>query len=346
MKRSSGQDFQEAPSPKRHKAPEELLDISSILKKKGDEKFYQERFLVWRNNNHPDDPIRLDDLRRRDPALLDSWRTFVRLENENRMERLLRRASGRQQERTPRSAIPTDDATGRAHTRESRREHQTQEPGEVPTYRCSADTQATGLDRSVEASSTFESFDLHERRSTQQSTGVVPEDQPTEVAECVRSVDNLWKWKDFHSAQIEVLQERCATLEDCCRKSETRCEQYEARCDEFETLFAKQSEMIDALSKDLSQSRDRLGQLQKNHDRRARQNDRLQDAVSEAGSILENLRRELHSRLHPLEEIKEQAFDVLRLLHAEKTNQSDELATLRGQMDTLQHQVEVLRQNH
>ncbi|KAF1319491.1 hypothetical protein FI667_g13102, partial [Globisporangium splendens] len=74
---------------------EQLLDISPILKKKGELEFYKERFFSWRRINDRDDP------NQHIAAQRDSWRTFVRLENENKMERLLRRGNARAQRRTP-----------------------------------------------------------------------------------------------------------------------------------------------------------------------------------------------------------------------------------------------------
>ncbi|KAF1329829.1 hypothetical protein FI667_g5681, partial [Globisporangium splendens] len=67
----------------------------SILKKKGELEFYKERFFSWRRINDRDDP------NQHIAAQRDSWRTFVRLENENKMERLLRRGNARAERRTP-----------------------------------------------------------------------------------------------------------------------------------------------------------------------------------------------------------------------------------------------------
>ncbi|KAF1318929.1 hypothetical protein FI667_g13509, partial [Globisporangium splendens] len=96
MKRPSDQvNREERPSSKRQRTAPELFDISPILKKKGDLEFYKERFFSWRRINDRDDP------NQHIAAQRDSWRTFVRLENENKMERLLRRGNARAQRRTP-----------------------------------------------------------------------------------------------------------------------------------------------------------------------------------------------------------------------------------------------------
>ncbi|KAF1314284.1 hypothetical protein FI667_g16804, partial [Globisporangium splendens] len=84
MKRPSDQVNQgeERPLSKRQQIAPELFDVTSILNRDGDKEFYMERFFSWRriNNRDPNQPI---------AAQRDSWRTFVRLENENQMERLL-----------------------------------------------------------------------------------------------------------------------------------------------------------------------------------------------------------------------------------------------------------------
>ncbi|KAF1315569.1 hypothetical protein FI667_g15939, partial [Globisporangium splendens] len=97
MKRPSDQVNQgeERPLSKRQQTAPELFDVSSILKKKGDLEFYKERFFSWRRINDRDDP------NQHIAAQRDSWRTFVRLENENKMGRLLRRGNARAERRTP-----------------------------------------------------------------------------------------------------------------------------------------------------------------------------------------------------------------------------------------------------
>ena len=336
MKRPSGQDSEEVPAPKRPKVVPELFDITPILKKRGGQEFYKERFFRWRRINGRDDP------NQQYAAKFDSWKTFVRLENEHKMERLLQRGGKHPQERTPRSAVSDDDATGCSRTRERHREHQTPVFDEVPKCLRSVDNQATGPDRSAVASSDAASIDLDDQESTRQPSGDLREGQPTEVAANAKAIERLWKWKSAHRAQIAAHEERCATLE-------ARCEKCESRCDDLETLVGEQASLIDALNNDLNaccaQCRDQVDRLQKNQEDRARQHDRLLAAVEEAGVVLQTQRREFDSRLRPLESVKEQAFDVLQQLHAEKQLHGEELTTLRAQVEKLQSHVERLRKN-
>ncbi|KAF1319921.1 hypothetical protein FI667_g12761, partial [Globisporangium splendens] len=138
MKRPSDQvNREERPSSKRQQTAPELFDISPILKKKGELEFYKERFFSWRRINDRDDP------NQHIAAQRDSWRTFVRLENENKMERLLRRGNARAERRTPaddranrssgRRSVAPGDATSSSHSCGPRREHQTPMSDEAPT---------------------------------------------------------------------------------------------------------------------------------------------------------------------------------------------------------------------
>jgi hypothetical protein len=347
MKRPSDQDSEESRAPKRPKTAIKLYDISPILDKWGDVEFYKDRFFRWRQINNRDDP------RQSHAAKLDSWRTFVRLENEHEMERLLRRGANRAQEWTPRSAVSDDDATGCSRTRERHQERQTPMSGEVPMCRRSVDTQATGLDRSVGASSNVASFDLREQGSTQQSNDALRDGQSTEVGVNAVTIDRLWRWRRHHGHAIETLQERLDVqeqyykdLEDRCEASEKRCAAFEARFDDLETLVADQMTMIGDLRQDLSRSQGLVVRLEKNLEDRARQHDRFLASVEEAGKVLETQRHELDRRLQPLESVHEQAYDVLQRLHAEKQLQGDELSTLRDQVDQLQILVDKLRRNH
>ncbi|KAF1325161.1 hypothetical protein FI667_g9443, partial [Globisporangium splendens] len=96
MKRPSDQvNREERPSSKQQRTAPELFGISPILKKKGDLEFYKERFFSWRRISDRDDP------NQHIAAQRDSWRTFVRLENENKMERVLRGGNARAERRTP-----------------------------------------------------------------------------------------------------------------------------------------------------------------------------------------------------------------------------------------------------
>ncbi|KAF1317315.1 hypothetical protein FI667_g14853, partial [Globisporangium splendens] len=146
---------EERPLPKRQRTVPELFDVTSILNRDGDKEFYMERFFRWRriNNRDPNQPI---------AAQRDSWRTFVRLENENQMERLLRRGNARAERRTPaddranpssgrRSVAPGDAASG-SRSCGPHREHQTPSSDVVPTCPSSVDIHATELCRSVEDS--------------------------------------------------------------------------------------------------------------------------------------------------------------------------------------------------
>ncbi|KAF1317734.1 hypothetical protein FI667_g14492, partial [Globisporangium splendens] len=182
MKRPSDQVDQdeERPLPKRQRTVPELFDVTSILNRDGDKEFYMERFFSWRriNNRDPNQPI---------AAQRDSWRTFVRLENENKMERLLRRGNARAERRTPdddranpssgrRSVVP-GDATSSSRSCGPRREHQTPSSAVVPTCPSSVDIHATELCRSVEGStaSSHESVDPHDQQSTQPPSDDLPE---------------------------------------------------------------------------------------------------------------------------------------------------------------------------
>lgn len=322
MKRSSGQVSEEAPLPKRPKVAQELFDISPIVDKKGDGRFYEERFFRWREingRNDPNQPLK---------AKLNSWRTFVHLENESKMEQLLQRGRPRSHEEAPRSTVPGEDATGFARTRESHRERQTLEPGEVPTCLRSVGIQATGPDRSVDASSTVEPCDPRDQGLPQRSSDVLPGGQSEEAAGYAKSIERLWKWKSRHRAQIDELEKRCVKLQ-------SRCDLCESRCNDFESLAVGQAALIETLTTSLAQSRELVDELQKNQEARARQHERLLASVAEAGGVLDNLRQDFDARLRDLESVKESSFDVLQRLYAEKKLQGDELTTLRDQVDRL-----------
>ncbi|KAF1325097.1 hypothetical protein FI667_g9513, partial [Globisporangium splendens] len=80
---------------------------------------------------------------------------FVRLENENKMERLLRRGNARAERRTPaddranpssgRRSVTPGDATSSSHSCGPRREHQTPMSDEAPTGPSSVVSTATEL---------------------------------------------------------------------------------------------------------------------------------------------------------------------------------------------------------
>ncbi|KAF1318375.1 hypothetical protein FI667_g13984, partial [Globisporangium splendens] len=229
MKRPSDQvNREERPSSKRQRTAPELFDISPILKKKGELEFYKERFFSWRRINDRDDP------NQHIAAQRDSWRTFVRLENENKMERLLRRGNARAERRTPaddranrssgRRSVAPGDATSSSHSCGPRREHQTPMSDEAPTCPSSVDIHATELCRSVDGSTASflddESVDLHDQQSTQPPSDALPESLTTGVGLNEKTIERLWKWKSAHRGQIEALQQRCSTLEERCESLE------------------------------------------------------------------------------------------------------------------------------
>lgn len=89
----------------------------------------------------------------------------------------------------------------------------------------------------------------------------------------------------------------------------------------------------------LQQTQDDVLKLQETEKIRGLSHVRLLGVVEEAGSTLGTLRGDLETRLVALESVKDQSFDVLQRLYAEKQLQSDELATLREQVETLRQQV-------
>ncbi|KAF1325890.1 hypothetical protein FI667_g8968, partial [Globisporangium splendens] len=79
---------EERPEPKRQRTTPGLYDISAIRKKRGGRRFYKELFFLWRKMSGSDDPGQSST------AKLESWKTFVRLENESLVERLLGNLGG------------------------------------------------------------------------------------------------------------------------------------------------------------------------------------------------------------------------------------------------------------
>ncbi|KAF1326208.1 hypothetical protein FI667_g8624, partial [Globisporangium splendens] len=304
MKRPSDQvNREERPSSKRQQTAPELFDISPILKKKGELEFYKERFFSWRRINDRDDP------NQHIAAQRDSWRTFVRLENENKMERLLRRGNARAQRRTP--------ADDRAN------------PALVVVVSPLATLQA--------------SVDLHDQQSTQPPSDALPESLITGVGLNEKTIERLWKWKSAHRGQIEALQQRCSTLEERCESLENLVADHESKIDDLTEGSAQCSALESRFEERFQQVQDELVRLRKNEKSRELAHDRLLRSVEEAGSALEVLRGEYHSRLQALEAVKDQSFDVLQLLYAEKNLQSDELFALRNQVEKLHDQLDRLR---
>ncbi|KAF1334733.1 hypothetical protein FI667_g1773, partial [Globisporangium splendens] len=352
MKRPSDQvNREERPSSKRQQTAPELFDISPILKKKGELEFYKERFFSWRRINDRDDP------NQHIAAQRDSWRTFVRLENENKMERLLRRGNARTERRTPaddrasrssgRRSVPPGDATSSSHSCGPRREHQTPMSDEAPTCPSSVDIHATELCRSVDGSTASflddESVDLRDQQSTQPPSDALPESLTTGVGLNEKTIERLWKWKSAHRGQIEALQQRCSTLEERCESLENLVADHESKIDDLTEGCAQCSALESRFEERFQQVQDELVRLQKNEKSRELAHDRLLRSVEEAGSALEVLRGEYHSRLQALEAVKDQSFDVLQLLYAEKDLQSDELFALRNQVEKLHDQLDRLQ---
>ncbi|KAF1333233.1 hypothetical protein FI667_g3087, partial [Globisporangium splendens] len=334
MKRPSYQvNREERPSSKRQQTASELFDISPILKKKGDLEFYKERFFSWRRINDRDDP------NQHIAAQRDSWRTFVRLENENKMELLLRRGNARAERRTPaddganrssgRRSVAPGGATSSSHSCGPRREHQTSMSDEAPTCPSSVDIHATELCRSVDGSTASflddESVDLHDQQSTQPPSDALPESLITGVGLNEKTIERLWKWKSTHRGLENLVADHESKIDDLTEGS-VQCSALESR---YEERF--------------QQVQDELVRLRKNEKSRELAHDRLLRSAEEAGSALEVLRGEYHSRLQALEAVKDQSFDVLQLLYAEKNLQSDELFALRNQVEKLHDQLDRLR---
>ncbi|KAF1327208.1 hypothetical protein FI667_g7770, partial [Globisporangium splendens] len=329
----------------------ELFDISPILKKKGELEFYKERFFSWRRINDRDDP------NQHIAAQRDSWRTFVRLENENKMELLLRRGNARAERRTPaddganrssgRRSVAPGGATSSSHSCGPRREHQTSMSDEAPTCPSSVDIHATELCRSVDGSTASflddESVDLHDQQSTQPPSDALPESLTTGVGLNEKTIERLWKWKSAHRGQIEALQQRCSKLEERCESLENLVADHESKIDDLTEGSAQCSALESRFEERFQQVQDELVRLRKNEKSRELAHDRLLRSVEEAGSAFEVLRGEYHSRLQALESVKDQSFDVLQLLYAEKNLQSDELFALRNQVEKLHDQLDRLR---
>ncbi|KAF1331236.1 Pol protein, partial [Globisporangium splendens] len=351
MKRPSDQvNREERPSSKRQRTAPELFDISPILKKKGELEFYKERFFSWRRINDRDDP------NQHIAAQRDSWRTFVRLENENKMERLLRRGNARAERRTPaddranpssgRRSVAPGDATSSSHSCGPRREHQTPMSDEAPTCPSSVDIHATELCRSVDSSTASflddESVDLHDQQSTQPPSDALPESLTTGVGLNEKTIERLWKWKSAHRGQIEALQQRCSTLEERCESLENLVADHESKIDDLTEGSAQCSALESRFEERFQQVQDELVRSGRTRSLVSWLTIALR-SVEEAGSALEVLRGEYHSRLQALEAVKDQSFDVLQLLYAEKNLQSDELFALRNQVEKLHDQLDRLR---
>jgi len=338
MKRSSGQASLEEPAVRKQqrRAPE-LFDVSSIHRLMGSTEFYKERFFRWRRINHRDDPDQPFAAKR------DSWRTFVRLENEGKMERLLSKTPSRDKAAFSfsRSSV-SNDATSLPRSCEPRREHQTRESASVPTYPNSVDTHAIELGRSVESStaSSHESVDPGDQQSTQRPSVSLPDDLSAEVGLNAKTIERLWKWKSAHRAQIEALEVRNAVLADRCESLEDQLKEQESRIGSLSDGLAHQSASESRFEQRYEQVQTELERLQKAEKSREAFHKRLLHSVEEAGTALEVLRKEYQSRLLALEAVKDESFDVLQRLYAEKKLHGDELATLRDQVEQLRDRLD------
>ena len=349
MKRPNDQvNREEPPLSKRQRKAPELFDISAILKKKGNREFYMERFFCWRRINNRDDPDQ------HVTAKTDSWRAFVRLENEYKMERLLNRAGyGRTPDRdrakpcSSRGSAISDDTTISSRSCGQHREHQTPLSDVVPTCPSPVDSRATELCRSVDGSiASFlddESVDLRDRLSTQPPSDALLESLTTEVGLNEKTIERLWKWKSAHRGQIEALQQRCSTLEERCDGLENLVAEQESTIGVLTAGSAQCSALESRFEERFQQVQDERVRLQKDEKCRELAHDRLLRSVEEAGSALSVLRGEYHSRLQALESVKDQSFDVLQRLYAEKNLQGDELFALRGQVEKLHDHLDHLR---
>ncbi|KAF1313462.1 hypothetical protein FI667_g17339, partial [Globisporangium splendens] len=343
MKRSSDQvKREERPEPKRQRTTPGLYDISAIRKKRGGRRFYKELFFLWRKMSGSDDPGQSST------AKLESWKTFVRLENEHLVERLLGNLGGTlendHKELGSRRSSARKSTTSSARSCEPRREHQTEESLEVPTCLSPVDSQATVLCRSVDGSTTSllddESIDPHDRLSTQRSNDALPDDRSEEVGLNAKTIERLWKWESAHRAQIEALEVRNAVLEDRCESLEDRLKEQESKIDLLFDGLAQRSAMESRFEQRFEKIQVELERLQKAEKARDAYHERLLRSVEEAGVSLEILRKEYHGRLLALETIKDESFDVLQRLYAEKKLHGDELQTLRELVERLQDQLD------
>lgn len=198
-----------------------LYDIASIRDRRGDVDFYQDRFFAWRRVNRRDDPTQ---------SLADktnSWRTFVRLENEGKIDSILQKVNlsarrGSQTQRTPdRSSIGKAEATVGSRTRERHRERQPRGFHDSPKCLRSADSHASARGRSDSFDSLSsggaqtESDHLDDPRSTPPATDDLRESQSTEVGLNAKTIERLWRWKSAHRVQIAELVQHCSDLMAC-----------------------------------------------------------------------------------------------------------------------------------
>ena len=342
MRRASEHDSS-LPAKKQKSIQVELFDIAGIKSLRGDVEFYRDRFFAWRRANGRDDPTQ---------TLVDktnSWRTFVRLENERKIDFLLRKArlSARRgseiHRASDRCSSDCTEATNCSRTHERHRGHQPQGFHDAPTCLRSADTPAIahGISDSI-ASSGASTVSDHpdDPRSNPPTNGDFHDSLSPEVGLNAKTIERLWRWKSAHRSQIAELSQHCSDLT-------TRCESLEARCGALENDFdfvraptSQTSSQKPDFESSLQAIDSDLRDLQKREKARDLNHSRVLSAVEDAGSLIGSLRSEFEARLVALESVKEQSFDVLQRLYAESQLQTTELARLREQVDGLQQTVD------
>lgn len=310
-----------------------------------------ERFFSWRRiNNHddPDQPI---------AAKRDSWRTFVRLENENKMKRLLRRGNACVGGRTPQHdralsssgchSVAPGDAASCSRSCEPRREHQPPVSVEISTCLSPADSQATEHCGSVEGSTASfhanESFGHCDQQSTRTPINTLPEYQSAGVGLNAKTIERLWKWKSAYRVQLEELEVRNAMLADHRESLKVQVKEQESRIDSLSFRLSQYEGLESRVEERFVQLQGELDRLQQTEKSRETHQDCLLHSVEEAGKTLEVLQTQYQSRLPALEAVKPQSFDVLQRLYAEKNLHGDELVALRGHVEKLLDQVDRLR---
>lgn len=338
MKRASERDSSR--SAKKKSGTAALFDISGIHHPRGGVEYYRDRFFAWRRVNRRDDPTQSL------AAKTNSWRTFVRLENESKIDSLLAKArldshrSSDAHRSSDRRSSDRSESTDGSRTRERYQEHQPRGSHDAPKYLRSADIPASAHGRSESVASpraSTVSDHPDDPRSTPPATDDLHENQSSEVGLNAKTIERLWKWKSAHRLQIAELFQHCSDLTARCESLEARCGALEDRLD----LVASAPHVETALQP----LRSDLRELQQREKERDSKQSRLLVAVDDAGSVLSKLRGDLEARLVALESVKEQSFDVLQRLYAESQLQTAEMARLREQVDALQHDLERLRRH-
>ena len=128
-------------------------------------------------------------------------------------------------------------------------------------------------------------------------------------------------------------------LKTRCQNLEAHAIECDSRHDALEAKATQASVSKTEFESRLRQTQDDVLKLQETEKIRCLSHFRLLGVVEEAGSTLGTLRGDVETRLVALESVKDQSFDVPQRLYAEKQLQSDELATLREQVETLRQQM-------